>query len=166
PGSQIDVAFYPQINAYRGSRTVQLLITDLRRSLSPTQRDLQLYRRYHAGEPLPRQELRRLVPQRRNFVAVWRYIARPGGPSTLSENPLDLARHVSAAAGWNQPCSTTLVCLEVFQERGLIDLRWSSRQVQVCLRQQEGKVDLNASTVLQKLLRQMEEDETGENGEK
>ncbi|MCD8147409.1 MAG: single-stranded-DNA-specific exonuclease RecJ [Clostridiales bacterium] len=166
PGSQVDVAFYPQINAYRGSRTVQLLITDLRRSLSPIQRDLLLYQRYQAGEPLPRQELRRLVPQRRNFVAVWRYIARPGGPSTLSENPLDLARHVSAAAGWNQPCSTTLVCLEVFQERGLIDLRWSSRQVQVCLRQQEGKVDLDASAVLQKLLRQIEGDEMPEGNDK
>ena len=58
--------------------TVQLLVTDLRRSISPAQRDLRLYRRYVAGEALERWELEQLLPERRNFVALWRYLARAG----------------------------------------------------------------------------------------
>ena len=31
-GERVDAAFYPQINEFRGRRSVQLLMTDLRRA--------------------------------------------------------------------------------------------------------------------------------------
>ncbi len=151
PGSRVDVAFYPQINDYRGSHSVQLLVTDLRRSLTPMQKDLLLYQRYVSGEPLERRELLRLIPERQNFVAVWRYLSRPGAPPPVIEPPVTLTRHISAAVGQPQLCSTTLLCLEVFQERGLIDLSVSSKQVQVSVKKGTGKVNLEESTIMRRL---------------
>lgn len=159
PGTRVDTAFYPQINDFRGNRSVQLLITDLRRTLTPIQRDLLLYQRYQAGEPLARQELARLVPERQNFVAVWRYLARPGGPATVKETPATLAKRISASAGQLQPCARTMVCLEVFHERGLIDLQVSSRQIQIDLHRDHEKVDLDASVILRRLRQMMEEND-------
>lgn len=159
PGQSIDAAFYPQINSYRGSRTVQLLITDIRRSATQAQQELLLYRRYLTGERLARQELAQLLPERQNFVAVWRYLARPGAPAVLTEPPASLARQISSASGRPQSCSTTLVCLEVFRERGLIDLRFTGRQVQVSLRPDRTRVDLEESAVLRRLRALLEEQE-------
>jgi single-stranded-DNA-specific exonuclease len=153
----VDAAFYPQVNEFRGLRSVQLLITDLRRSLSPTQKDLLLYHRYHTGQLLEREELLRLVPERENFIAVWRYLARPGGTGMVTEAPTTLARNISNAVGRPQLCSTTMVCLEVFHERGLIDLQVNTRQVQIALHRPSQKVDLEASEIMRQLRRMIDD---------
>lgn len=52
-GDRADVAFYPQINEYRGSRSVQLHLVDLRPAYSAQQLNEQaLYRKYSQGESL------------------------------------------------------------------------------------------------------------------
>lgn len=157
PGSRVDLAFYPQINEFRGLRTVQLLITDLRRSMSPLRRDLLLYQRYVSGERLARHELMWLMPQRQNFVAVWRYLTRPGRPATVLETPITLTKNIFADMGVRQPCSTTMICLEVFRERGLIDLSVNARQVRIGLHQEHEKVNLEESEVMRRLRKMMEE---------
>lgn len=156
PGQRLDAAFYPQINEYRGLRTVQLLIIDLRRTLSPMQKDLLLYQRYVQGEALARHELLRLMPDRQHFVAVWRYLARPGGPATVLETPIALTQHISASAGYRMPCATTMVCLEVFRERGLIELNISSRQMEIGVFRGHQKVDLEESVIMRRLRRMLE----------
>lgn len=155
-GEQIDVAFYPQINSFRGTSSVQLLVTDIRRTLSPIQRDLLLYRRYVSGEALTQQELLRLLPERQHFVAVWRYLSRPDAPSTVAEAPVALTRHIASASGRPQPCATTMICLEVLQERGLIDLSVSAHQIHIVLRRDRSKVDLEQSTIMRRLRRMMD----------
>ena len=157
PGARIDVAFYPQINEFRGNRTVQLLLMDLRRSQDPLQRDLKLYQRYVSGELLSRKELLRLIPERRHFVAVWKYLVRCGGAAAVVESPTVLTRHISDASGCPQTCATTMVCLEVFRERGLIDLKVSSRSLQISLHRNHRKVDLEESGIMRRL-RQLLED--------
>lgn len=155
-GQRLDAAFYPQINEYRGLRTVQLLITDLRRTLSPMQKDLLLYQRYVQGETLERQEIMRLMPERQHFVAVWRYLARHGGPATVQETPITLAQHISASIGQRMPCATTMICLEVFRECGLIELNVSSRQMLIEVYRGHEKVDLEASNVMRRLRRMLD----------
>lgn len=154
-GLRLDAAFYPQINEYRGMRSVQLLVTDLRRNLSPMQKDYLLYQRYVQGEELDAQELLRLVPERQHFVAAWRYLARPGGPAVVQETPIALTQHISNASGRPQTCATTMICLEVFRERGLIDLNISSRQMLIEVRRGHEKVDLEASNVMRRLRRML-----------
>ena len=121
-GMRLDLACYPQVNQFRGCRTVQLLITDIRRALSPAMVDLRIYQRFRAGEMLSNQELRRLLPQRQDFVATWRYLAHYAGKGTLTEQPLALSNRIARTFGLPCGCSRTLICLDVLQERGLIDL--------------------------------------------
>lgn len=156
PGIRMDVAFYPQINDFRGSRTVQLLVTDLRRSMTPMQLEQRVYQRYRAGVLLEQQELAQLLPSRQDFVLLWRYLSRQG-PAPLEEAPAILVEHLSTAVGSRQPYGRTMVCLEVFHERGLIDLRSSERKVRIALRPAGDKVNLEESEVLLRLRRLLDE---------
>ena len=72
PGERVDVAFYLQINEFRGSRTVQLQVVDLRPSLQCSAREeesLLLLRRLEQGESLSAKEALRLLPSRQQCVA-------------------------------------------------------------------------------------------------
>ena len=44
-----------------------------------------------------------------------------------------------------------MLCLEVMEERGLIDLNRRTDRIQITLRRVEHKVDLEASSILKKL---------------
>ena len=74
-GDRADVAFYPQINEYRGSRSVQLHLVDLRPAYSAQQLNEQaLYRKYSRGEPLSPCEARMMIPSGRSLPpcgAIW-----------------------------------------------------------------------------------------------
>ena len=156
-GMRLDLACYPQVNQFRGCRTVQLLITDIRRALSPAMVDLRIYQRFRAGEVLSNQELLRLLPQRQDFVATWRYLAHYAGDGTLIEQPLALSNHIARTFGLPCGCSRTLICLDVLQERGLIDLAAEAEVLRISLRQVQQKVDLNDSTILQQLHQLLED---------
>jgi single-stranded-DNA-specific exonuclease len=69
------VAFYLQVNEFRGSRTVQLQVVDLRPSLQSSTREeesLQILRRLEAGEELTAKEALRILPSRQQCAAAWR----------------------------------------------------------------------------------------------
>ena len=121
-GDRADVAFYPQINEYRGSRSVQLHLVDLRPAYSAQQLNEQaLYRKYSRGEPLP-PEARMMIPQREEFAAVWRYLANRDGE--VVEVPASLARKVAQEGGTcGSPPLHTMICLEVLESFDLVTLR-------------------------------------------
>lgn len=152
-GRQVDVAFHAQINEFRGIRSVQLQITDCRPArLLPEEA---LYRRYRAGSALTVAELERLIPDRRDFVAVWRYLSHSG--SGLRENPVKLSQNISRTSGRQEALGRTMVCLEVFRERGLIDFRGNRNSITVTIRKTDQKVDLEASEILIRLRRKRAE---------
>ncbi len=151
PGMMLDVAFFPQINEFRGSRSVQLLVTDLRRSMSSEQRELRMYRRYVAGESISPEEAAQMLPERQDFVALWRYLSHAGGEVEVWESPAALSRNTERFTGKRLSYASTMVCLEVLRERGLIELSVEERSVRVRLHQGSGKVDLNASPLLRRL---------------
>ncbi len=157
PGLALDLAFYPQINHFRGTHTVQLLITDIRRALSPAMLEFRLYQRFRAGDPLTNRELLQLLPKRQDFIATWRYLARCAQHGPITEPPLLLSDKITRAFGFPSGCSRTMVCLDVMQERGLIDLYSESEQLRITIRQVEQKVDLNDSEILRQLRRMLEE---------
>lgn len=104
-GDRADVAFYPQINEYRGSRSVQLHLVDLRPAYSAQQLNEQaLYRKYSRGEPLSPCEARMMIPQREEFAAVWRYLANRDGE--VVEVPASLARKVAQEGTCGSPPCT------------------------------------------------------------
>jgi single-stranded-DNA-specific exonuclease len=151
PGDRVDVAFTPQINEYRGWRGVQLQVCDLRPSLTRAQAERALYEKFLRAEPLTRREARALLPSREEFVDLWRYLKGRGTPGPIEETAHRLARNLAHACGRRGTVMRTMVCLEVFDERGLIRLERTADHLRIDLCQVEGKVDLNESCIIKKL---------------
>ena len=150
-GDRADVAFYPQINEYRGWRSVQLQLCDLRPALTRAQAERALYEKFRRGEPLTRQEAEALLPSREEFVTLWRYLKGHAGQAPLEATAHRLARSIARSAGRRETVMRTLVCLEVFDERGLIRLEHTTDHLHIALRSVDGKVNLDDSCIMRKL---------------
>ena len=150
-GDRVDVAFTPQVNEYRGWRTVQLQLCDLRPALTRAQAERALYEKFRRGEPLSRSEAAALLPSREDFVSLWRYLKGHTAHGPLEETAPRLARNIARACGQRETVMRTLVCLEVFDERGLIRLERTTDHLQIGLTAVDGKVDLEQSVIMRKL---------------
>ena len=152
PGCRVDVAFSPQINEFRGNRSVQLQVLDLRLAPSRAQLERSLYEKFRRGEALTAPEAQSLLPSRGDFVDLWRWLERQSISGTVVEDtPLRIARAVSRSSHQREAPARTMLCLEVMEERGLIDLNRRTDRIQITLRRVEHKVDLEASSILKKL---------------
>ena len=152
PGGRVDVAFYPQINEFRGTRSVQLQVADLQPAPTRAQAERAVYEKYRRGEGLTPAEARLLMPSRAEFVGLWRYLQRRcAGLGRVEDTASRIARGASRATGQREAAERVLLCLEVLAERGLIDLETGPQGVAVSLRQVERKVDLEASPILGRL---------------
>ena len=151
PGDRIDVAFTPQINEYRGSRTVQLQLCDLRPALTRAQAERQLYEKLRRGAPLTVREAATLLPEREDFVAVWRFLKRSASSAPLEDSPARLMKVISRSLPPQRPHIRTVVCLEVMDERGLISLRRSGGRIHISINTPAEKVDLEQSALMLRL---------------
>ena len=151
PGDRIDVAFYPQINEYRGWRSVQLQVNDLRLARTRAENEQDLYEKFRRGEPISPQEAQAMLPTREEFANLWRYLKGRTGPGPLEETPCRLSRNLARTFGRRETLMRTMVCLEVFDERGLIRLRRTTDHLQIDLNEVEGKVNLEDSRILKRL---------------
>ena len=154
PGSRVDAAFYLQVNEFRGARSVQLQMVDLRPSLAASGREeesLQLLRRCLAGGKLSPKEATRLLPSREQFVRGWRTLQKAVPETGLTVDYLPLLRSLATVLGGPDPFLRTALCLEVFAERGLLKIVRAGDQVRLHLTGQGKKVDLESSQYLQQL---------------
>ncbi len=153
PGCRLDVAFTPQINEFRGRRSVQLLVTDLREAATRAQSERSLYERFRAGADLTPREAEQLIPSRAEFAAVWRYLNAKRAGGTVEETAAHLTRGVSRSYGVRETYMRTMVCLEVFEERGLIRSERRGEALRIELSAPAEKVDLEQSPTLRRLRR-------------
>ena len=152
PGCRVDVAFYPQINEFRSLRSVQLQVIDLRPALTRAQAERAVYEKYCQGSQLTAQEARTLLPNRAEFVALWRYLQRQcAGRPFMEDTAARIARGAARDLGQRETLTHTLLCLDVFAERGLIQLRRRCDSLSISINPVEGKVDLEASPILRRL---------------
>ena len=152
PGCRVDVVFYPQINDFRGAREVQLQIVDLCPAPSRAQLEQAIYDKYRQGMELTCEEARFLLPTRGDFVGLWRWLERQSVACTVVEDtPARIARAVSRATRQREVPARTMLCLEVMEERGLIDLTRRTDRIQITLHRVEQKVDLEASDIIRRL---------------
>ncbi len=157
PGCRVDVVFYPQINDFRGRRDLQLQIVDLRLAPSRAQLERAIYEKYSRGEDLTTEEARFLLPSRGDFVGLYRWLERQStGCTVVEDTPARIARAVSRATRQREVPARTMLCLEVLEERGLIDLNRRTDRIQITLRHVEQKVDLEASEIIRRLRRILE----------
>ena len=158
-GSRVDAAFYPQINEYRGVRTVQLHMVDLRQAPGRARLEQELYEKYRRGDPLTAAEARALLPEREEFVNLWRWLkGQSAAQPVIEAAAARLARSVARAGGSRETVLHTLVCLDVMHERGLITSIGDPDRLQISLNPTPEKVDLEASDIMLSLRRQAEGD--------
>ncbi len=151
-GSRVDVAFYPQINEFRGLHSVQLQVIDIRPAVTRAQAGRAIYEKYRLGAPLTAEEAQTLLPNREEFVSLWRYLQRQGAAQqALLETPAHIARGVARAVGKKENLPHILLCLDVFAERGLIYLSRRSDYLNISLIPVAEKVDLESSAILMHL---------------
>jgi len=151
PGDRVDVCFYPQINEYRGWRTVQLQICDLRPARTRAQAEGELFRRLVDGEDLSRAEAQALLPTRQEFANLWRYLCERRGDGPIEETAQRLARNVARSCGEREVFMRTEVCLAVFHDRGLIHVERTADHLRIRLMEVDGKVDLEQARLMRKL---------------
>ena len=147
-GQRLDIAFTLQINQFRGNRTVQLQLCDLRPAPTRSQLERSLFRRLQAGETLSPWEASLMLPQRRDFAHLWRYLEQlcAAGPA---QAPMDqLLRQVTRSFSGHRSYGKALVCLHVMDERGLIQVAVQNQQATVRLCRPREKVDLEQAGMM------------------
>ena len=156
-GGRVDAAFYLQANTFRGTTTLQLQLIDLRPSLTPSRHeaaDLDLCRRCCEGERLTPQERSRLRTSREQFGTYWTLLERQLHQlrqSQLEDAELPFLRRLAAAAGGNESFLRAVLALEVFTERGLLDMDHDAGRLRLRLIPAHGKVNLAACPYLERL---------------
>ncbi len=128
PGDLADIAFFPQMNQFRGTESVQLLLTDAR----PWQAERQL-QDLRAGRTLAPADARQLLPRRKDFATLWRNLC------TIEETG-----EVPAPGG------KAGVCLAVFEELGLVQVQTGTNGLHIHA-YRDRKVDLGQSEILKRL---------------
>ncbi len=150
-GDLVDVAFNPQINEYRGERSAQMNILDIRPSCKAAcQPETAGYRQLCKGE-VCRETARLLLPERATLAAVWRYLAMQG-TDTVRETPMCLCRKIVRWTGSPLSLGQLLTCLDIFADVGLLQTQRLHKYITVRLLPQTGKADLTQSRTMQRLL--------------
>ncbi len=156
PGAHADLAFYPQMNHFRGVHTVQLMVVDVRQAVSSAQQERLIYQRWQQGGRFSRSEVELLMPERQDFVAVWRYGSARATENRLSEATSRMVRDIAQSAGRPEAYARMMICLEVFQERGLLSYCVQANQLHINLIPTHSKVDLEASRIMLDLRKMLE----------
>ena len=150
-GDVVDTAFVPQINEFRGERTVQMNILDIRpccsAECSPDVAG------YHAMQRslLTAEFAAALLPDRSTLAMVWRYLAASSGP--IRETPMCLCRKIVRWSGIPLSLGQLLTCLDIFADVGLLQTQRLHKYITVQLTPGSEKADLSRSQTMQYLLR-------------
>ena len=154
-GDLVDIAFVPQINEFRGERTVQMNVLDIRPSctaqVSP---ELSGYHALQQGR-ITAQAAAALYPSRSTLATVWRYLASVPGPH-IQESPICLCRKIVRWSGAPLGLGQLMVCLDIFRDVGLLQSKRHHKYLILTLTPGTEKADLNESETLQRLLRAKE----------
>jgi len=151
PGDVVDVAFVPQINDYRGERTVQLNVLDIRPSCkAECSMETGAYRALCASTITPA-AARDLLPDRNTQAMVWRYLAAAQTDGQIQESPACLCRKIVRWTGLPLSLGKMMVCLDIFCDAGLIRMKKLHKYMEICLVPTQQKADLSQSRTMQRL---------------
>ena len=151
-GDLVDVAFEPTVNEFKGDRSVQLNIQDIRPACkAECSMDTALYTALKSGVLAPG-DREKLLPDRTTLGLVWRYIAQsPGG--VLRESAPCLCRKLVRRSGQPMALSQLLTCLDIFREAGLLQVERRHKYLKLTTLPQQDKADLTATATMQLLMK-------------
>ncbi len=150
-GDLVDVAFHPQVNEFRGERSVQLNVVDIRPSCkAECSWQTHGYSLLHTGT-LSCECARQLLPDRATLATVWRYL-ECCGDRELRERPMCLLRKIVRRSGQPLSLGKLLVCLDIFTDVGLLCTRHTHNYIGIRPMLRQDKADLSQSRTMQRLL--------------
>ncbi len=150
-GDVVDVAFYPQINEYRGIRSVQMNLVDIRPSCRAACDWDAAYYRAMREDRLDRELACKLLPDRQLLAVVWRYLDR-FGQKEIREEPLCLCRKIVRWSDTPVSIAQLLTCLDIFADVSLIHTVRHNKYIVIRLQEDRQKRDLSESRTMQRLL--------------
>lgn len=148
PGDTMDLAVSLDAREYRGEKNLSIVVRESRPSDAdfPTLlRQQRIYEQFLRGEPFPHGEGNVLLPNREDFAIVYRFLRQYGGwdgpPMFLWYRMKQPQLHMGKL----------LFLLDVMEERKLILCKHHAGLLRVELMPVQGKVDLTASPLFEKL---------------
>jgi single-stranded-DNA-specific exonuclease len=154
-GDLVDIAFVPQINEFRGERTVQMNVLDIRPSCAAqASPEMSHYQALQQGRLTP-ETAAVLYPSRSMLATVWRYLASVPTPR-IQEAPICLCRKIVRWSGAPLSLGQLMTCLDVFRDVGLLQTHRHHKYLILTLTPGSEKADLTESYTLQQLLRAKE----------
>ncbi len=149
-GDLVDIAFTPQINEFRGERSVQMNVQDIRPSCSaPCCPETSGYHALTTGR-LTREIAENLLPERSTLAMVWRYLA--ASPADIEESPICLCRKIVRWTGRPLSLGQMMTCLDIFRDVELLEVQRVHKNLRIHLTPGNTKADLNNSQTMQRLL--------------
>ncbi len=153
-GDVVDIAFTPQINEFRGERSVQMNVLDIRPSCNAEcSPENSAYHALLRGD-LTREAAASLLPERAMLAMVWRYLA--AAPAAIQESPICLCRKIVRWTGKPMSLGQLMTCLDIFRDVGLLEVTREHKHITIRLTPGSGKADLTTSQTMQCLLRAKE----------
>ncbi len=150
-GDLVDVAFQPQINEFRGSKSVQMNILDIRPSCKAAcSWEKTHYTQLKEGR-LDALGAQKLMPEREQLALIWKYLVHTGKPE-LREDPLCLCRKIVRWTDRDLSLGQLLTCLDIFSDVGLIKVYKRNKYMTVRISPNQEKRDLNQSRTMQRLI--------------
>ena len=150
-GDVVDIAFTPQINEFRGERSVQMNVQDIRPSCNADcSPETSGYHALVTGR-LTREIADNLLPERTTLAMVWRYLA--AFSAEIEEAPICLCRKIVRWTGKPLSLGQMMTCLDIFRDVGLLETRRVHKNLHIRLTPGNTKADLNTSQTMQRLLR-------------
>ena len=150
-GDAVDVAFQPQINEFRGERTPQLNVVDIRPHCdADCPMETTSYSAFRQGK-LTCSAAEALLPDRLVLGIVWKYL-QGCQASEIREDVSCLCRKIVRWSGTALSLEKMLICLDVFEDVGLLRLERQHKHLAIRLVPTDRKADLQESQTMQILL--------------
>ncbi len=153
-GDRVDIAFSLEINNYRNQERVQLILKDIRRTVTEEERDIEqlaLYRTFMTGAPIDAAAADRMMPSREDLVAVFRHVKTNARNGVLAVNAETLYRRIRRESKILMELSRLMLCLEVFKEFHILDYDCDKEMLRIVINPVGEKVDIFGSKILLRL---------------
>lgn len=146
-GALLDIAATLELNEYNGSKSVSVVIKDVKAHDDDPRRILASRRIFEAfcrGSMLSRTQLLSILPERDDFAMLYRYLREKGGYHYRIET-------LPGKLGYRLSYGKIRSALEAMNELGLIEIREGLKRSKITLKNVSGKVDLESASIIRKL---------------
>ncbi len=146
-GDTVDLAAILDINEYNGTRSVSVIIKDIKASADNTEEILEsqrIFEDFCCSNPLTKDRLKSILPSRDDFALVYRFLKSNGGYRYPVES---LVRKL----GYRLSMGKIRVILEAMNELGLITIQEGMFSSNIAVNEVSGKVSLESAEIIKRL---------------